>query len=328
MSQLDPPQHLFGLPYRMSRGFVAALSEDLVSRFEAQHGRPPAEPGEDLQLMREKLFDPVSREERLRRELDSIKDELSFAPPEGTPETLVLAIGEGAFIITPEGRLAIPVLKRALVAVEGEIAIDELDISAVEHLLSTTYREWVRYRLNKVVSLRSGEGRAMLPAAIGTVLFLLVNGNIGVEAALGQPRKADEQRRLDDAVTAPIEAFVREIEPSRRGSGADRRHLRLYNGYGLSEARRRMGQDIVLEREPGEAESKRLYIAEGAEERVISALGREMRAREVDRDRALGALEAFLEVYEEERPRIAAFGVSNARPSRTKRFREALLKAI
>jgi hypothetical protein len=311
----------------MGRSFVEGLSDDLTRRYHAQHGEP-GDPAADLKLMREELFDPVSREERLRRELDGLRGDLEWSPPEGTPEILVLPIGNGAYLITPEGRLTMPVLTNALRASSGsDIVIDELDISAAEHLLADSYRDWVRYRLNRVLALREGQGRAMLPAAIGTVLFLLVNGNIGKEWALTQPKEPTDQKRLDEAVTVPIQAFVEGIGESGRSSG-DRRHLQLYNGYGLSEARRRMGQDIVLERDPVNPEAKRLYIAPETELRTVAALARELRGRNVDSEHAGRALDRFMAVYEEQRPRISAYGVSNARPSRTQRFRRALLKDL
>ena len=327
MTKFEAPQRLFGLPYRMGRGFVAELFDDLVKRYHAQHGEL-GEPVGDLKLMREKLFDPVSREERLRRELDQLRGDLEWSPPEGTPEILTLPIGNGAYLITPEGRLTITVFDDSLKASDSpDIVIDELDIAAAEHLLADSYRDWVRYRLNRVLTLREGQGRAMLPAAIGTVLFLLVNGNIGEEWALTQPKEPTDQKRLDEAVTAPIQAFVEGIGESGRSS-ADRRHWQLYNGYGLSEARRRMGQDIVLERDPRDPEAKRLYIAPGAELRTIGALARELRGRNIDAKRAGVALDRFMADYEEQRPRIAAYGVSNSRPSRTQRFRRALLQEL
>ena len=60
------------------------------------------------------------------------------AAPE-TPETLVLDIGDGAWLLTPEARVSIPALSAAVAGQEGDqIEIDELDISAAEHLLADT----------------------------------------------------------------------------------------------------------------------------------------------------------------------------------------------
>lgn len=328
MKYLEAPYCLFDLPHRMSRSFGSALIADLSERFSVQYGRPMADPTSDLQEMRETLFDPVSREERLRRELDMLRPKLSWDPPPETPETLILDIGDGAWLLTPEGRVSIPALSAAVGGHQGDqIEIDELDISAAEHLLADTYREWTRYRLKRVLTLREGQDRPMLPAAIATALFLLVNGNVGAQWALVQPRDEETRERLDAAVTLPVQKFAEGVAPDR-ATTTDRRHLQLYNGYGLSEARRRLGSDLILERDPDASErSKRLYVATGAEARVVKALARELRARKVGRDILASAFDEMIEAYEEQRPQIAAFGVTNAKPSRTKQIRRELLQA-
>lgn len=313
----------------MARSYVEELAHDLERRFTTQHERPLGEPLADLKIMRDELFDPVAREERLRRELEALRTRLNWAPPPGTPEIIELPIGDGAWLITPEGRLAIPALSAALEGQGDEkVVVDELDISAAEHALASAYRDWTRYRLGRVLALREGRDRPMLPAAIGTTLFLLVNGNIGEEWALAQPKDAKRQKQLDSAVTAPIQKFVNAIDPSDRDQDFESRHLQLYNGYGLSEARRRLGSDIVLEKDPRDSEGKgkRLYIKEGSEGRIVDALARELASRRVRREKLMEALDQMLTAYEEQRPRIAAFGVSNARQSRITQLREDLLK--
>ena len=326
MSHLEAPHRLFDLPYRMSHDFASALAEDLTERFRAQYGRAIGDPIGDLQLIREALFDPVSREERLRRELDKYRDALGWPPPEGTPEILALPIGGDAFAITPEGRLAIAPLEAALPDEEDEsVTVDELDVYAAEHTLATVYRDWTRYRLARVIGLREGQGRPMLPAAVGTVLFLLVNGNVGADLALAQPKKPLDQERLDEAVIAPIQHFAMAMDASERRSA---RHLQLYNGYALSEARRRLGGDVVLERDPANPGTKRVYVADGAENRVIEALARDLQGRGVAPEIVAAAFDQLTAAYEEERPRIAAFGAANSKPSRTKQLRRELLRAL
>ena len=280
--------------------------------------------------MRGLLFDPVAREERLRRELDQLRGRLSWSPPAETPELLSLPIGGDAWLLTPEGRMAISPLRAALQASgNDQVAVDELDIAAAEHALADTYRQWTRYRLSRVLSLREGQDRPMLPAAIGTILFLLINGNLGPETALPQPKSAEKQARLDAAVTAPIERFAQAIDRGRKGSRADSRHLQLYNGYGLSEARRRLGNDIVLERDPQDSEGgKRLYIPAEAEARVVAAVAKELSARKVSKPELGNAFEQMTKAYEEQRPQIAAFGIANAKPSRNQRLRDELLESL
>ena len=312
----------------MGRSYVEELLSDLEKRFMEQHERGLGEPLDDLKVMREALFDPVAREERLRRELETLRGRLNWPPPPKTPDTILLPIGDEAWLITPEGRLAIPALASALDNQDGrELIVDELDVSAAEHALATAYREWTRYRLGRVLTLREGRDRPMLPAAIGTTLFLLLNGNIGEEWALAQPKDVEKQRQLDSAVTTPIQEFVNAVDPSTQPPESDRRHLQLYNGYGLSEARRRLGSDIVLEKDPDDSEGKgkRLYIREGSEGRVTEALVREVSSRHLSPMVLQDAWDRMLAAYEEQRPRIAAFGVSNARQARTRQLREDLL---
>ena len=73
MKYLEAPYRLFDLPHLMGRAFGTALISDLTERFYIQYGRPVGEPASDLQEMQQALFDPVSREERLRRELDALR---------------------------------------------------------------------------------------------------------------------------------------------------------------------------------------------------------------------------------------------------------------
>jgi hypothetical protein len=323
--ELDAPQRLFDLPRRLSRDSVEAMILDLRVRWERQHDQPLGEVRDDLQLMRVLLFDPVSREERLRRELDRLRPRLAAPPPPEMPTTLTLDIGQ-AWIVTPEGRVAIPCLTRALASSrEPQVAIDAYDIHAAEHALLVAYRGWLRYRLDRVLSLRQGEARPMLPAAIATVLLLLVNGNIGRDRAIAQPRDENDRRLLDEAVTAPLEAFARSIEAAKR---ADPRHWSLYNGYALSEARRRLGNDLVLEPVPDRPDSKQLFIADDAEQRVLDIVARELRGRSLGHEQVAEAFDRMLVAYQEVRPRLAAYTSVHARTSRTRRLREAVLERL
>ena len=192
--------------------------------------------------MRELLFDPVSREERLRRELDRLRTELAAPPPPGMPATLALDIGD-AWIVTPEGRVAIPCLQNALAASrEPLVVVDAYEIHAAEHVLATTYGSWVRYRLDRVLSLRQGDARPMLPAAIATVLLLLINGN--VDRAMARPSRGGGPRpprcRRHRAYPGLL---LRAVEGGKR---ADPRHWKFCTtAIPVKEARRRLGNDIV-----------------------------------------------------------------------------------
>jgi hypothetical protein len=322
--ELDAPQRLFDLPHTMARQAAQAILDDLVSRWERQHGRALRDLQTDLQAMHDLLFNPVAREERLRRELERLRPRLDTAPPPEAPPALVRDVG-GAWLVTPEGRVAVACLKRSLAGTRDErIQIDAYDIHAAEHVLASTYGTWVRYRLDRVLALRHGEARAMLPVSIATVLLLLVNGNVGSDQALVQPKESRDRALLDDAVTKPIEAFTMSIEG---GGNADRRHWSLYNGYPLSEARRRLGDDLILERVPTQ-KVKRLFVAADAEQRVLEMLARELRARDVDAPRADSAFQDFIDAYQRVRPQLSAYSTVHARTSHSRRLRQMLLDAL
>jgi hypothetical protein len=328
MTELEAPQRLFDLPHRLQRPAVADLTSDIRTRFERQHDRPPGDLAADLELMHKTLFNPVAREERLRQTLTRLHDGLAFAPPPEMPDTLATPFGEDSWLLTPEGRVALPCLERTLAAGRDEwCVVDEVDIHAAEHLLATTYRRWTRYRLDRVVSLAAGrDTRLMLPAAIATVLLLLVNGNVGPERALDQPKEQRDQALLDAAVVEPIRAFADAIATSNRAR--DARHWRLYNGYALSEARRRLGSALVLERIPDRVDDKRLYIAAGSEAHIVHALARELRERQIPREQIADAFDQLTRAYTQVRPRLAAFGAAFERPSHTSQLRGQLLGAL
>lgn len=325
MTDFEAPAKLFDLPRTMSRGTALAIHDDLVTRWQRQHDRPIGDLREDLQTMRQLLFDPVSREERLRREIARLRPLLTTEPPSETSALLVRDIGS-AWVVTPEGRVTIPCLATALGASrEPTVVVDAYDIHAAEHLLSGVYRDWVTYRLDRVLSLSRGDATPMLPAAIATVLLLLFNGTIGRNHALVQPRSEEDRQRLDEALISPISAFARAIEASRR---ADARHWSLYNGYALSEARRRLGDALVLERATADPDSKQIYIAENAEDAVVDTLGRELRSRGVGRPQLEHALDAMLTAFEAQRPRLVAYGSASAKTSHIRRLRHQLVAAL
>jgi len=333
VKSMDAPQTLFGLPYRLGGRQAESVALDLEKRFEVQHGRAPDTIESDLEAMRSTVFNPVSREAKIRDTLDEWRPELSFDPP--YPEAQIVEdVGDGAWAITPEGRVAISILNKhvrqlALSKSDGPEPIDEWNIAAAEHLLRVTYREWSSYRLTRVVKLREGLERPMLPVALGTILFLLINGNIGSDQALSQPKSDDDQQALDDAITKPILAFSAAFDEARQSRRRDQ-HVRLYNGYALSEARRRLGDVIRLERSgegPGKG-ARSVYISSEGREKAVAALAREISARELPRDRVEFALDSFISAYQETQPALAAFAISNGRPSTSRDIRNEILERL
>lgn len=327
------PDRLFGLPRRMSIETLRLTIGELRHRFERQYSRPPGDDiTADLQAMRELLFNPVAREERLRQTLARIAtQDRSGPPPEHIPDLLLLPAGEELWLVTPEARVAIPVLERCLNESVGDWCyVDDVDTHAAEHLLLDFTRVWARYRLDRTLRLQAGEGARMLPVAIAIPLLLIVNGNIGPAKAMRQPKELADQQALDHALVAPVRRFAEAI--SGKSSSFSDRHLALYNGYALSEARRRLGGVLRLDRvedDPSQHHARKsLYIAEGHDEAVLAFLARELRAREVSAETVAEAYQQLLEAYAAARPTLAAFGVAHEDPAKTKAIGRQLVHSV
>lgn len=302
-------------------------------RFTRQYGRAPADLEDDLRAMHEMLFNPVAREERLRRALSGLaQNDRSGPPPAHIPEVLLLPTPTGLWLVTPEGRAAMAVLERSLrECVEDPCFVDEVDIHAAEHLLLDITREWSRHRLNRTLKLQAGGGGRMLPVAMAIPLLLLQNGNIGFGRAMRQPKGLAEQQSLDEALATPVRRFAEAL--SGDGGEFDDRHLALYNGYALSEARRRLGDDLRLDRIEADSGQqhhprKALYIAAGREDAVLAFLGRELRARGVSPEASGSAFDALVKAYGTIRPALSAFGVAYEDPARTPIIRQRLINAM
>ena len=301
---------------------------ELRHRFERQYGRPPEDIDADLEAMRDLLVNPVAREERLRNVVaDLAAKDQSGPPPDHIPPLLLLPAGE-VWLVTPEARVAIPVLERSLAESTDEWCyVDDVDIHAAEHLVLQHTRDWARYRLDRTLQLRAGTGGRMLPVAIAIPLVLIVNGNIGSANALRQPKELADQQALDEALVAPVRRFAEAFGGS--GEFSDR-HLALYNGYALSEARRRLGDSLRLDRLDSDQHHARkaLYIADGRDNEVVEFLGREMRARKLSPEDVSTAYGELVSAYAAVRPTLAAFGVVHEDPARTTAVLRRLVEAV
>src|SRR4051794_7027288 len=121
MTLPSAPDRLFDLPRRMSPDMVRSTISELEFRFSRQYGRPPGDLASDLQAMRDALFNPVAREERLRQVLTRMSDQdRSGPPPDHIPELLLLQASEDLWVVTPEGRISIPALERSIRESTGE----------------------------------------------------------------------------------------------------------------------------------------------------------------------------------------------------------------
>ncbi len=286
-----PPTTLFGVPQRLERADAEALLAALCAAWEAQYGAlKPLK--RDLRKLHQRLFDPNAREFTIRR---ALADDLPAAGDADLPRGLRVDAGSGQ-LIAPEGRIVIELLEHKL-AGPGDVEFNLADIAAAEHVLMDAYRSWLRARQRRVVAMVAGDEAPLLPAPIGVVLSLLLEGAIGYDRALVQNRDRDDREDEQPLIHAVV-AFARALDPKSRLTAEA---LSLYGGYALSEARRRL-QSIVLDpagRRPGEGPPKRVYIAEGHEAEVLGFVSRELVRREVPTEEVANGLEQMAQAYRE-----------------------------
>jgi hypothetical protein len=344
-----------GIPRTLGRYDAVRLLAALDALWEVQ---TPAKLRSDDQEALSLWFDPLARGQRLRAALDALpaaadivlrEDRETLSRYEDT--AFLLNTGEGRLLVTPEGRALMYMLKRVLIddlandgapggessrppsngAENGETtvaagpqsglvnlpweAIDEADAALLRR-----YREWALQRLTSVVNLRTGQGAPMLPQAVGLVLLLLLNGNVGSARALPRPERDADRRAVDAAVAAVTSAFVDALVPrtSRRTPTAGA--YSLYGGYALTEARRRFGADLA---------TNPVYIAVDAVDRVLDRLGLELARRDdLDVERIAGAIDLFGTAYREHRSMLAAYGLAKGRPGAAADLRRALVDRV
>lgn len=295
----------FGLPLRMTRADAEQLLATLADAWETQYGALGTVE-RDLRTMHKRLFKPIARESTLREAIERAAQESAH---DDLPEGLTVHVG-GAQVITPEARVTIDVLERALADAAGD-ALDLGEISvAAERLLLDTYRAWCRERLHRVVAMAEGDDSPLLPGPLGLITMLLLEDATSPSAALVQARSI-ESDAIERSVVAGVVAFARVLDPDAEW---DERHFALYGGYALTEARRRLSA-LVLEppgrRPSATAPPKRVFIRAGERQAVMAFIARDLRRRGIDAERIRQALNAALETHAE-----------LAEPERARRARE------
>lgn len=278
-------------------------------------GQLPGAFREDLELVK-RWFDPVAQGQRLRRELAEISEMPEALDDPGEPWTL--AVGPGRWLVTPEGRCVIDMLGRFPDDREtwtvGEAIIVEYD-----RQLGNLYREWSRHRLESVVALLAGTTKPLQIPAAGVVIALLVNGCVGEDRALVRFAAESARTVVDRAFFAAVNAFADVLAPSRRG----RRDSRLISGWMLYEARRRLGDALVLEDFHGTTDG-RVWVREDRVDHTINVVTRDLarghRARATP-DQFGAAFDALVDALRGELPNLAGFGLVHERPASTRKLR-------
>lgn len=306
--------HELGIPSSLSRDQAERLVDGLEELWTASMG-PLRNLGRDLGALK-RFFDPVASGERIRRELRNLPPAPASARSLEPP--LALRVDQSKLLVTPEGRVALGLLRDVLVSEGDPVTIDPAAITYAQVRLLEVYRSWCRHRLNQTLDLLSGQAEPLRIPSIGFLLVLLVNQSIGRDRALPDKQELEKVRVVEEAVFESAAAFARTLDVSQRGLRPDRESL--YRGWWAGEARRRLSG--VLELKGG------IHIEEAGDDAVLSLIARELARRAVDRAAVADAFDALVAELRTREPELAQFGLAFEHPPDTRRLRERLLSAF
>lgn len=315
---------LLGLSGFLDADRIDRLVDSLSRTWEFTLGRPTGELESDLEACR-RWFDPVAQGQRLRRELGDLPD----LPPDllnpGAP--LIAEVSSSRRLVTPEGRCALELLRGLPENPQGHLLIDA-DLLNYDRLLGITYRSWSRHRINSVLELLAGTTKPLQVPAAGVVIALLVDRCTSAERALVRYSPGPVGSHVvERAFFSAVHAFADVLAPSRKRS----RDQRLISGWMLYEARRRLGDALVLEGESSTEHEGKVWIRAEAEDEVVAIVARDLarghRAR-ITADQFEHAFDALVRELRLELPGLAAFGMAHERPTNTKRLRQRFLDAL
>lgn len=298
-----------GLPDAMPSAEATVLSDALEALWKETFGRVRGLES-DLRDLR-RYFDPVASGKRLRRLLSELPDAPSSARSLKQPH--VLQVAANKLLITPEGRVALDVLRRRLVDGDDVVVLTSEGLLPSLELLLTNYRRWSRHRLEQTLALLAGEAEPLRLPAIGVLIGLIVNRNIGPERAMPV---ADQHTRdiVERALLEPAAAFAQQL-------GAERLNISkesLYRGWMLHEVSRRLPTALVA----GTAVS----IVPGEEPAAIDLAARELARRDVDTAAVARAFGALVDRLRAHLPTLAAHGLAFERAPDTRRVRADLIE--
>ncbi len=274
---------------------------------------------EDLDLLRT-WFDPVAKGEKVRAAVAVVPVTHVDLPFDRPP--LVVALAEGARIVTPEGRVLLYCLNEVLSPAEGESAGHTVrlrggDIEYGIDRLLQVYQTWTRQRLNDVVGLLQSETSTLRPAAAGLLFFLVLNRNTAPERALRRPKVRRGLEVVSDAVHRVAGTYASTLT----GRVASERATDLYRGWALGELRRRLGRELNASFEEG------IWLSENGTKVAVSRLREDiLRRRGPGAERARQAVHASVDEYGRCRNALAGLGLAYERPTATLALVEALLK--
>ncbi len=313
---------LLGLPEYLERDTAQRLESVLARIWAAAVGAPPGGLEADLRVCR-RWFDPVAQGQRLRRELSALEPLPLDLPDLGAP--LTFAVGDRESLVTPEGRCALDLLRH--LPDRPVHVISDVQLLPYDRLLAVLYRDWARHRLQSVVDLLTGSTKPLQIPAAGVVIALLVNRCTTERRALTRFAAGSAREVVDRAFFTPVQAFADILAPSQHRNRSD---PRLVSGWMLYEARRRLGDGLVLQDARNGIDGK-VWIQPQAEGQVIEVVTRDLirghRARATP-ERFANAYDALVAALRLELPKLAGFGLVHERPLDTRQLRERLLQSL
>jgi hypothetical protein len=314
---------LLGIGGALERVRVEALIEVLRTAWTVTMGKAPGNLEEDLEASR-RWFDPVAQGQRLRRELSVLPQFPDTLEDPGPP--MSFRVGPRRWLVTPEGRLALEFLESLSKDLDNH-AIDYEQLAPYVRRLALLYRRWSRHRLQSVVDLLAGTTKPLQISAAGVVIALLVNRCTSEQRSLTRFSSGSAREVVDRAFFAPVQAFATTLAQSKRRSSAD---ARLVSGWMLYEARRRLGDGLVVIDARGGLNGK-VWIQSDAVPDIVDIVTRDLarghRARPTV-ERFASAYDALVTELRRQLPTLAGFGLVHERPLETRRLRERLLERM
>ena len=305
---------VFGLPPAMARQAATTLQDGLERLWEACHQRPIGGLRSDLES-HHRYFNPVAQGKRLRTALLDI-DPVSL--PASVSRVQAIAVDEERSLITPEGRVALELVMRALEKKGEDIELSETLARQRERDLLALYRDWNRHRLASIIDLLGGGKKPLQNPAIGGVLTLLVNRSDVPERAITRFPPGTARDVIDDVFRSCANAFAQEIAPSSRRSETKER---LISGWTLGEVKRRMPDALYSSDEDG------VYVVKDRAKDLVSLLVAELQKRGYDRGRVEDSFDALVREFKRRSQELAGYGLLFERPTDTARLRKSLFDA-
>jgi hypothetical protein len=311
---------LLGLGGHLDMARIEELVGALTTIWRECCGLDPGLLEEDLERCR-KWFDPVAQGQRLRRQLSTLPVISKIVRDPGEP--LTIRVGDDRCLVTPEGRCALDLLSGLHKDPAGHV-IGDAQLVRYDRILGQLYRDWSRHRLSSVVKLLSGQEKPLQLAAAGVTLAILVNRSTSPARALKRFPEGQERDVIDDAFFAVAAAFSKTLFPTQRPT----RDPRLISGWMLYEARRRLGDHVLVVESARPDKDARVWIVEESEARVLDIVARDLArgySTRIRSEAVSSAFDALVKAFRSQTPRLAGFGMAHERPTNTERIRKTLL---